>query len=77
MPPKLHSPKDNHLLGAIPEAEWDRFAKHLTPVRLGLGDVIYESGIDQPLRLLSDGFDRVAAVCHAGWIVRGNRDRRQ
>ena len=42
------NPKQNHLLGAIPEAEWERFAPHLTPVSLGLGDVIYESGTEQP-----------------------------
>ena len=41
-------PKENHLLGAIPEAEWARFAPHLAPVTLGLGDIIYESGNDQP-----------------------------
>jgi CRP-like cAMP-binding protein len=42
------SPKQNHLLDAIPEKEWVRFAPHLTPVALELGDVIYESGTDQP-----------------------------
>jgi CRP-like cAMP-binding protein len=41
-------PKQNHLLGAIPATEWARFAPHLTPVVLELGDVIYESGTDQP-----------------------------
>jgi CRP-like cAMP-binding protein len=42
------NPKLNHLLGAIPEAEWDRFAPNLTPVDLRLGDVLYESGTAQP-----------------------------
>ena len=42
------NPKLNHLLGAIPEAEWQRFAPYLTPVVMALGDVIYESGSDQP-----------------------------
>ena len=41
-------PKQNHLLGAIPATEWARFAPHLTPVALELGDVIYEAGTDQP-----------------------------
>jgi CRP-like cAMP-binding protein len=41
-------PRKNHLLGAIPKIEWARFAPHLTPVVLGLGDVLYESGSDQP-----------------------------
>ncbi len=38
----------NHLLGAIPEEEWARFAPTLTPVNLQLGDVLYEPGTDQP-----------------------------
>ena len=41
-------PRRNHLLGAIPEAEWARFAPALMPVPLALGDVIYESGNAQP-----------------------------
>jgi CRP-like cAMP-binding protein len=41
-------PRKNHLLGAIPDTEWDRFSKNLTPVVMPLGDVIYESGTDQP-----------------------------
>jgi CRP-like cAMP-binding protein len=41
-------PRQNHLLGAIPEAEWERFAPHLTAVVLQLGDVLYESGTPQP-----------------------------
>jgi CRP-like cAMP-binding protein len=32
----------------MPETEWTRFAAHLTPVRLKLGEVIYESGTNQP-----------------------------
>ncbi|GAC1412836.1 MAG: Crp/Fnr family transcriptional regulator [Burkholderiaceae bacterium] len=48
MPTVQASPQQNHLLGAIPEAEWARFAPHLTPVHLELGDVIYESGSNQP-----------------------------
>jgi CRP-like cAMP-binding protein len=34
----------NHLLAALPEAEWSRFAPHLLPVDMSLGQVIYESG---------------------------------
>jgi CRP-like cAMP-binding protein len=48
MPTTPTSPKQNHLLGAIPETEWERFAPHLTAVNLGLGEVIYESGSNQP-----------------------------
>jgi CRP-like cAMP-binding protein len=42
------NPRQNHLLNAIPEAEWERFAINLAPVQLRLGDVIYESGSEQP-----------------------------
>jgi hypothetical protein len=44
----ISDPKCNHLLGVIPDTEWTRFAPHLTPVSLGLGDVNYESGKEQP-----------------------------
>ena len=40
--------KANHLLAAMPETEWARFAPRLAPVSLALGDVIYESGKEQP-----------------------------
>jgi len=48
MPTTQANPQQNHLLGAIPQAEWERFSPHLTPVHLDLGDVIYESGRQQP-----------------------------
>lgn len=48
MAAELSSPKGNHLLAAMPATEWKRFAPQLTPVTLGLGDVIYESGEEQP-----------------------------
>lgn len=36
--------KRNHLLAALPESEWLRWALHLEPVELLLGEVLYESG---------------------------------
>jgi CRP-like cAMP-binding protein len=48
MQPVQADPRHNHLLAAIPEVEWKRFAPHLVPVQLALGDVIYESGSAQP-----------------------------
>ena len=36
--------KQNHLLAAIPAAEWKRLSSHLEPVDLPLGHVLYESG---------------------------------
>src|SRR4051794_23720357 len=38
------SPKDNHLLAALPTAEYERLAAHLELVPLLLGDVLYEPG---------------------------------
>lgn len=34
----------NHLLAAVPAAEWKRLSRHLEPVDLALGQVLYESG---------------------------------
>jgi hypothetical protein len=36
--------RQNHLLAALPEAEWQRWQPHLEPVDLPLGKVLYESG---------------------------------
>jgi CRP-like cAMP-binding protein len=38
------NPRDNQLLAALPEAEWQRWKPHLEPVTLTLGHVLYESG---------------------------------
>ncbi len=37
-------PKANHLLAALPEAEWQRWRDQIEPVSLPLGLVLYESG---------------------------------
>ena len=39
-----HSPNQNHLLSALPAAEFDRLAPHLELVPLRLGDCLYEPG---------------------------------
>jgi CRP-like cAMP-binding protein len=39
-----HSPSQNHLLAALPAAEFDRLAPHLELVPLRLGDCLYEPG---------------------------------
>jgi CRP-like cAMP-binding protein len=39
-----HSPSQNHLLAALPAAEFARIAPHLELVAMPLGDVLYESG---------------------------------
>jgi CRP-like cAMP-binding protein len=39
-----HNPSQNHLLAALPAAEFDRLAPHLELVPLPLGEVLYEPG---------------------------------
>ena len=38
------SPNQNHLLAALPAAEFQRLAPHLEPVPMLLGDILYEPG---------------------------------
>jgi CRP-like cAMP-binding protein len=40
-----HSPRQNHLLSALPRAEYERLAPHLELIPMKLGDVLYEPGI--------------------------------
>jgi CRP-like cAMP-binding protein len=37
-------PRDNWLLGALADREWDRWVGHLEPIELPLGKVLYEPG---------------------------------
>ena len=39
-----HSPNQNHLLAALPTAEFERLAPHLEPLKMRLGHVLYEPG---------------------------------
>ena len=39
------SPAQNHLLAALPTAEFEPLAAHLEPVALALGEVLYEPGV--------------------------------
>lgn len=39
-----HSPKQNHLLAALPEEEYELLLPYLEKVKMPLGEVIYESG---------------------------------
>jgi CRP-like cAMP-binding protein len=39
-----HSPNQNHLVAALPTAEFERLAPHLELVVMPLGEVLYESG---------------------------------
>ena len=38
-------PRQNHLLAALPDAEWAALAAQLEPVDMPLGEVLYESGV--------------------------------
>ncbi len=40
----LHSPKQNHLLAALPASEYERLAPQLTLTTMPLGQVLHESG---------------------------------
>lgn len=42
--PSAPSPNQNHLLAALPTAEFERLAKHLEPVVMPLGQILYEPG---------------------------------
>jgi CRP-like cAMP-binding protein len=42
--PTPDSPNHNHLLAALPAAEFERLSPHLELVAMPLGDVLYESG---------------------------------
>lgn len=39
------NPRQNHLLAALPDAEWQRWEPHLERVELALGQVLCESGV--------------------------------
>jgi len=39
-----HSPDQNHLLAALPTADFERLAAHLEPVPMPLGEILYEPG---------------------------------
>jgi CRP-like cAMP-binding protein len=43
--PQLDAPQQNHLLAALPAAEFERVATHLELVQLPLGEMLYEPGI--------------------------------
>ena len=42
--PTALEPRENHLLNALPDAEWRRWLPQLESVELPLGQVLYESG---------------------------------
>jgi CRP-like cAMP-binding protein len=45
---RVFSPLQNHLLAALPAAEFERLSPHLEPVPMLLGEVLHESGSHMP-----------------------------
>jgi len=44
----VHSPRQNHLLAALPDAVYERLLPHLALVPMELGDVVYTFGAELP-----------------------------
>ena len=42
--PDFVDPRRNHLLAALPEADFQRWLAHVEPVELQMGQVLHESG---------------------------------
>ncbi|HEY2977477.1 MAG TPA: Crp/Fnr family transcriptional regulator, partial [Burkholderiaceae bacterium] len=74
-------PRENHLLAALPDAEWARWLQQMEPVDMPLGKVLYESGsklthvyfpttsIVSLLYVLEDGASaEIAVVGHEGIV---------
>ena len=70
-------PRQNRLLAALPEAEWERWRPQLELIDLPLGTVLYEAGSHAGARLLSDHGDCFVAVRDGRRRVGRNRGRRQ
>jgi CRP-like cAMP-binding protein len=43
--PVRHSPRQNHLLEALPRTDYERLGPHLELIPMALGEVLYESGV--------------------------------
>ena len=65
------TPQHNLLLAALPAASQNRLFPHLKRVSFPLGKVLYESAHIAE-GIFSNGFNRVAAVCHGGWCLGRN-----
>ena len=72
-----HTPKQNHLLDALPASDFDRIHGHLELVPMALGDVLYESGAKLRYVYFPTTSHRFAAVRDGGWRVGRNRHRGQ
>jgi hypothetical protein len=59
-----HSPRHNHLLDALPAADYGRLEPHLELVPMPLGEVLYEPGVQLRYVYFPRVFDRLAALRH-------------
>jgi len=57
-------PRQNRLLAALPEADWQRWRGHLQPVALPLGQALYESGA-----MLSHGYFPTTAIVSLMYVT--------
>jgi CRP-like cAMP-binding protein len=58
--------RENHLLAALPDADWQRWLPHLEPVELALGTVLYEAG-----RILSHVYFPTTAIVSLLTVLEG------
>ena len=58
-------PNQNHLLAALPTAEFERLAAHLELVPMPLGDMLYEPGVQ-----LSYAYFPTTAIVSPGLAVK-------
>ena len=72
----IMTPKQNHLLAALPAEIFERILPHLELVSMPLGEVLYESGGQLQSRLFPDDRHRVPALPHGEWRISRNRGRR-
>ena len=74
--PTPHSPKQNHLLAALPAADHARLLSDLELIPMPLGWAVYESGSHLGY-VFSDHQPRLAALRDGKWRFGGNHDHRQ
>jgi CRP-like cAMP-binding protein len=63
--PLPHSPNQNHLLAAVPTAEFDELTGHLKLVKLLLGEMLYEPG-----RHLEHAYFPTTAIVSLHYVMR-------
>jgi CRP-like cAMP-binding protein len=62
--PSPHNPNQNHLLAALPAAEFDRLSPHLELVPMLLGEILYEPG-----RQLQHAYFPTTAIVSLHYVI--------